>query len=303
MMRSRLISSAALGLVATIASAHAAAFDQRGTLVLEFDGDEEDSVLVRLLSLVSLSALVLTFIFVSPASAQPELGADGGSSSGLTYFDFFVVKGGVIAYFIILLSVAAMSLAVEHLFSIRRSTIVPAESVRQAQELIEAGKYLEAIQFTADEPSMVGYVLHAALREAPNGFGAMERALEEAIEERSAKLYRKIEYLNIIGAVSPMIGLFGTVVGMILLFSAIHAADSFPRAQVVADKVSIALVATFWGLAVAIPSLSIYAVFRNRIEVMTAECAVAADRILAVFKPAAQAAAAARAAAPVAAAK
>src|SRR3990172_5786412 len=147
-----------------------------------------------------------------------------------------------------------------------------------------AGKYLEAIQFTADEPSMVGYVLHAALREAPNGFGAMERALEEAIEERSAKLYRKIEYLNIIGAVSPMIGLFGTVVGMILLFSAIHAADSFPRAQVVADKVSIALVATFWGLAVAIPSLSIYAVFRNRIEVMTAECAMAADRLLAAFK-------------------
>jgi biopolymer transport protein ExbB len=128
----------------------------------------------------------------------------------------------------------------------------------------------------------------------------MERALEEAIEERSAKLYRKIEYLNIIGAISPMIGLFGTVVGMILLFAAIHSSDTFPRAQIVADKVSIALVATFWGLAVAIPSLSVYAVFRNRIEVITAECAVAADRILAVFKPAAQAAAAARAAAPVA---
>ena len=56
-------------------------------------------------------------------------------------------------------------------------------------------------------------------------------ALEEAIEERSAKHYRKIEYLNIIGAVSPMIGLFGTVVGMILLFAAIHASDTFPQAQ------------------------------------------------------------------------
>lgn len=241
---------------------------------------KEDSILVRLLFPAGLSALALTLVFVSPASAQPE----DALSSGLTYFDFFVVKGGVIAYFIIFLSVVAMSLSVEHLFSIRRSTIVPAEAVRQAQELIETGQYLEAIRFTANEPSMVGYVLHTALREAPNGLGAMERALEEAIEERSAKLYRKIEYLNIIGAVSPMIGLFGTVVGMILLFSAIHAADSFPRAQVVADKVSIALVATFWGLAVAIPSLSIYAVFRNRIEVMTAECAMAADRLLAAFK-------------------
>ncbi len=239
---------------------------------------------MRWLSLAVLSAVLLCFFLVASASAQTEIESEEALSSGLTYFDFFVVKGGVIAYFIILLSVVAMSLSVEHFFSIRRSTVVPAQAIEQAQELIDAGKYLEAIQFTAEEPSMVGYVLHAALREAPNGFGAMERALEEAIEERSSKLYRKIEYLNIIGAVSPMIGLFGTVVGMILLFSAIHAADSFPRAQVVADKVSIALVATFWGLAVAIPSLSIYSVFRNRIEVMTAECAVAADRLLAAFK-------------------
>jgi biopolymer transport protein ExbB len=239
---------------------------------------------VRWLFTAGIAALVLTLLFDSPASAQSEFDSEGALSGGLTYFDFFVVKGGVIAYFIILLSVVAMSLSVEHLFSIRRSTVVPTAAVQQAQALIDAGRYLEAIQYTAEEPSMVGYVLHAALREAPNGFSAMERALEEAIEERSAKLYRKIEYLNIIGAVSPMIGLFGTVVGMILLFSAIHAADSFPRAQVVADKVSIALVATFWGLAVAIPSLSIYSVFRNRIEVMTAECAVAADRLLAAFK-------------------
>ena len=131
---------------------------------------------------------------------------------------------------------------------------------------------------------MFGYVLAAALREAGNGLEQMERAMEEALDERSAKLYRKIEYLNIIGAVSPMMGLFGTVVGMILLFSAIHASNTFPSAQVVADRVAIALVATFWGLAVAIPSLSVYAVFRNRIDVLTSECAAGADRILAEFK-------------------
>jgi biopolymer transport protein ExbB len=177
-----------------------------------------------------------------------------------------------------------VALTIEHCLSIRRSTIVPPASVEQIKALVDEKKYAEAVRYTSQEPSMLGYVLHAAFLEASNGFAAMERALEEAIEERSAKMYRKIEYLNIIGAVSPMMGLFGTVVGMIFLFSAIHASDTFPRAQVVADNVAIALVATFWGLAVAIPSLSIYSVFRNRIEVMTAECALAADRILAVFK-------------------
>ena len=152
--------------------------------------------------------------------------------------------------------------------------------------LMDEREYEQALRFSAEEPSMLGYVVNTALLEAPNGFGAMERALEEALEERSAKLYRKTEYLNIIGAVSPMLGLFGTVVGMILLFSAIHAADSFPRAQVVADNVAVALIATFWGLAVAIPSLTIYSMFRNRIEVLTAECALAADRIVGSLKPA-----------------
>lgn len=256
---------------------------------------------MRLSSRTAALAMIVVLVATGPAWAQFDAGAELGEG-GVRYFDFFVVKGGWIAWVIVLLSVAALALVIEYITSIRRSTIVPLEAVQETQRLVDERRYAEAVEFTAQEPSMLGYALHAALREAPNGFGAMERALEEAIEERSAKLYRKIEYLNIIGAISPMIGLFGTVVGMILLFAAIHASDTFPRAQVVADKVSIALVATFWGLAVAIPSLSVYAVFRNRIEVMTAECAVAADRILAAFKPAAQAAASAARSAPAAAA-
>ena len=113
----------------------------------------------------------------------------------------------------------------------------------------------------------------------------MERALEESLDERSARLFRKIEYMNIIGNVAPMIGLLGTVTGMILLFAEIHAADAFPGARIVADRIAIALITTFWGLAIAIPALSIYAVFRNRIDVLTAECALAAEQVLAVFQP------------------
>lgn len=207
-------------------------------------------------------------------------------SSGLElkYFDFFVVKGGWIAYLIILLSVVALALTIEHTLTIRRATIVPPHAVQRIRELTAARNFVDVVRFTAEEPSLFGYVLAAGLREAGRGLEHMERAMEEALDERAAKLYRKIEYLNIIGAVSPMMGLFGTVVGMILLFSAIHASNTFPSAQVVADRVAIALVATFWGLAVAIPALSVYAVFRNRIDVLTSECAAAVDRILSEIK-------------------
>lgn len=231
-------------------------------------------------------AVLAVGVMALRAPGQSGFAADVPSSSvEVNYFDFFVRKGGSIAYAIIALSVVAVALTIEHCLSIRRATIVPVEAVRQIKLLIDEKKYLDAIRYTGEDPSMLGHVVHAGLLEASNGFAAMERAVEETLDERAARLFRKTEYLNIIGNVSPMIGLFGTVVGMILLFAEIHASDTFPGARIVSDRIAIALITTFWGLAVAIPSLSIYAVFRNRIDVLTAECALAAEHLLAVFKP------------------
>lgn len=245
----------------------------------------DNSLLLRLsrsiLLLVALGALALAI----PALAQTDGVQDAAGSAPVKYFDFFVVKGGPIAFGLIILSIVTIALTIEHCLSIRRATIVPAQVTRQAHALIEEKKYLEALQFTAEDPSMFGYVLNAALLEASNGFAAMERAVEETLEERSAKLFRKTEFLSIIGNVSPMIGLLGTVTGMIMLFAEIHAADTFPGARIVADRIAVALITTFWGLAVAIPALSIYAIFRNRIDVLTAECALATEHLISMFKP------------------
>ncbi len=241
--------------------------------------------MLRVLMLVGFLAVLVVAMFALPAAAQTESGDEAAAAESIRYFDFFVVKGGPIAFGLIVLSVVTIALTIEHCLSIRRATIVPPEAARHTKDLIDQKKYLEAIQFTAEDPSMLGYVLNAGLLEASNGYTAMERALEEMLDERSARLFRKTEYLSIIGNVSPMIGLLGTVMGMIMLFAEIHAADAFPGARIVADRIAVALVTTFWGLAVAIPALSIYAVFRNRIDVLTSECALAADHLLTVFKP------------------
>ena len=224
-------------------------------------------------------------VFALPVTVLASDGEEQATAAEVSFFDFFVVKGGPIAFGLIALSVVIIALTIEYGLSIRRATMVPPGAVQQTKELIEDRKYLDAIKFTAEEQSMLGCVLNAGLTEAPNGFAAMERALEESLDERSARLFRKIEYMNIIGNVAPMIGLLGTVTGMILLFAEIHAADAFPGARIVADLIAIALITTFWGLAIAIPALSIYAVFRNRIDVLSAECALAAEQVLAVFKP------------------
>ena len=243
-------------------------------------------MLLRVVCLTCFLILIGCMIFVVPAWAQSQGEAAAEAvAPDIRYFDFFVVKGGTIAFILIVLSVVTIALTIEHALSIRRATIVPGEAARHAQELIEKKEYLAAIKFTADDPSMLGYVVNAGLLEASNGFAAMDRALEETLEERSARLFRKTEYLHIIGNVSPMIGLLGTVKGMIMLFAQIHADDAFPAASVVADRIAVALITTFWGLAVAIPALSIFAIFRNRIDVLTSECALAAEHLLSVFKP------------------
>ncbi len=247
--------------------------------------------MLRIAYLAVVAASVFVMIMALPAAAQTGGAEAAEVTTGVNYFDFFVVKGGYIAFGLIALSVVTMALTIEHAVSIRRGTIVPPEAHTHVKELIDKRKYLDAIQFSGEEPTMLGYVVHAGLLEAPNGFAAMERAIEETLDERSARLFRKIEYLNIIGNVAPMIGLLGTVTGMILLFAEIHAADAFPGARIVADKIAVALITTFWGLAVAIPSLSIYGVFRNRIDVLSAECALTVEQLLNVFKPGAQQAA------------
>ncbi len=241
--------------------------------------------MVRVMSLTGFLVVVLFLAGALPATAQTAAQSDAAVSADVKYFDFFVVKGGPIAFGLIALSIVMVSLTVEHCLSIRRATIVPSEVAEQAKTLIDDKKYVAAIKFTAEDPSMLGNVLNAGLLEASKGYVAMEHALEDTLDERSARLLRKTQFLNIIGNVSPMIGLLGTVTGMILLFAEIHAADAFPGARIVADRIAVALITTFWGLAVAIPALSIYAIFRNRIDVLTAECALTAESILSVFKP------------------
>lgn len=235
------------------------------------------------LVLVFLVVVAGTVLFGPQAFGQEEAVGMGGATR---VFDHFVGDGGPITWFILIpLSVATIALTVEHCLSIRRPTVIPDSSVERFAGLLEQKQYAEALEFAAEDNSMLSHVIHGGLSEASNGFTAMERAMEESMDERAAHLLRKIEYLNVIGNVSPMIGLFGTVFGMIKLFASIGDFGGNLDAGQIADDISIALVTTFWGLLVAIPALSIFALFRNRIDVLTAECALVAERLLSVFKP------------------
>lgn len=233
------------------------------------------------------------------ALAQPELPTIADEEAGASWFDHFVKAGGPITWFILIpMSVAMVALATEQFVSIRRKKLLPPATQEKLKELFAERRYPEAQTLAENEPSMLGAVVGAALREAAGGPPAIERAVQERIESRTTRLFRKIEYLNVIGNVSPMVGLFGTVYGMIQAFERLRTTQGVPDASKLAGGISVALVTTFWGLLIAIPALSVYAISRNRIDGASAECALWVDELFTGFSPVSGPAAAAKPAPP-----
>jgi biopolymer transport protein ExbB len=125
----------------------------------------------------------------------------------------------------------------------------------------------------------LAYVLLQGFGESHSGWPAIEKALEDALADQAARLLRKIEYLSVIGNIAPMIGLLGTVTGMIFAFQKVATTQGAAGAGELAEGIYQALVTTVGGLLVAIPSLAAFAVLRNRVDQLVAEAAGVVHRV------------------------
>lgn len=207
----------------------------------------------------------------NPAPTPTESPADESPKG----FMQIVFSGGWAGFLIILLllglSLTAAYLVFEQLMTLRRSDIIPAGLGERFRELLAAGKVAEAEALCREQPSLLSFVLLNGLSEIEGGWTAVEKALEDATAEQSARLYRKIEYLSVIGNIAPMVGLLGTVIGMIFAFHQVAISRGSAGAGDLAEGIYQALVTTVGGLIVAIPSLGAFAVFRNRVDQLVVE--------------------------------
>lgn len=233
------------------------------------------------------AALVFSFLLIAPQTlAQDGATAEGG---GTSFFKAFFLSddylGLAVIWLLIIASFVCMSLTLLFTTRYRRKSIMPDETREDIENLLAEKKYKDAIAYAADDESFLGKITSAALSEAANGYGAMERALEEKGDAETTKILRPIEILNVMGNIAPMMGLFGTVYGMIVAFQSLVDAGGSPDPVDLAAGISTALVTTFWGLIVAIPALAAYAVVRNKIDALTTESLLVAEEIIKPFKP------------------
>jgi len=218
----------------------------------------------------------------SPDAAQEDATGQDDKSSGTLWE--ILTAGGVVGMFIMLLSVAAVALVIEHILTIRESVLMPPGMAEEAGGLLVAGKLTPAVQRCRREPSFLSFVLEAGMGEVDGGWPAVEKAMEYATADQSARLFRKIEYLSVIGNIAPMLGLLGTVIGMIFAFREVANTQGAARAADLAEGIYLALVTTVEGLIVAIPSLAAFAVFRNRLDQLVAETSYVAQHVFAPLK-------------------
>lgn len=214
--------------------------------------------------------------------------ADGVSAAQSSSLMDIIFSGGIVGVLIILvllgLSIAAVYLVFDQVMTLRRREIVPDGLHDAVRQSLLRGNAVEADAACRRQPSVLSYTLVSGLSELDLGWSEVEKAVEDALAEQSARLMRRIEYLSLIGNIAPMVGLLGTVTGMIIAFQQVATSAGAAGAGDLAEGIYQALVTTVGGLIVAIPSLGAFAIFRNRVDSLIAEVAQQAGHALSPIK-------------------
>jgi biopolymer transport protein ExbB len=241
--------------------------------------------------------MVVVFLAVMTAGTALALAADAAAVEKVSFFQILIHGAQWPGIFIALMSLASVTIIAEHFWTIRRATMFPDKELEMTRRLMEDRKFKECIEYLSNGKSMFSDVLTAGLRHGRHGFDAMRTAAEERAGAWGSRLFRRVEYLNIIGNLSPLLGLLGTVLGMIEAFGAMQEAHGAYKPENLAGGISLALVNTFLGLAVAIISLGFFGLCRNRVDAMTIAAYAAVVDLLEYFRPGAGAGAASTASA------
>jgi biopolymer transport protein ExbB len=191
------------------------------------------------------------------------------------------------AFLILFGSLAAIALIIDHFVTIRRTTIAPPIQVKKARQLIEQRKFRACLDALRKHPTFFGATLSAAIHHARHGFDAMQTAANEKSNELAGRMFRKVEYLNILGNLGPLMGLLGTVYGMIKAFAALSQGGGEAGADAggLANGISLALVNTLLGLLLAIVGLGFFGWCRNRVDNLTIQATVQVLDLLEYFRP------------------
>jgi len=200
--------------------------------------------------------------------------ASGEDTPSIDLFDLFR-KGGWLMVPIVVMSLIAVAIAIERALALRRVKVLPQEMIGALGELggTQGGfDPRKAYRICQQFPSSAANVIRTMLLKVGRPHSEVEHAVAEASEREAARLYGNVRWLSLAAAVTPLMGLLGTVWGMIeAFFKTTHMVAGQNKADFLAGGIYVALVTTFAGLAVAIPAAIVAHYFEGRIQAMFRE--------------------------------
>jgi biopolymer transport protein ExbB len=155
--------------------------------------------------------------------------------------------------------------------------------VLQCESLLEQRDFKGIYNLVKEDDSFFSRLLSTGISELPNGLAEARDAMDRVGEAITAEMEKKISMLAVLGTLGPMIGLLGTLKGMIAAFGEIARSDQQIKASAVANAISEALLITFEGVALSVPAIYFFALFRNRVIFIASSVMLTGDQFLRHF--------------------
>ncbi len=222
------------------------------------------------------------------AWAQEEAAKEGGEHVEKSRVWWVIESSGFIGLVILLLSIYFVSTVCRLFIELRPIVAAPPEIVDEVEDMLQKRQFKEVYGVVKDDPSFYSKVLSTGIAELPNGLSEARDAMERVSESLAVEMEKKISMLAVLGTLGPMIGLLGTLKGMIASFSVIALSDTQLKASQVAGGISEALILTFEGVALSVPAIYFFAIFRNRVSMIAVTTTLQADEFLRHFAHAAR---------------
>ncbi len=244
-------------------------------------------ILNRFLIILSLAAITIGAVVVQSTHAQENKAARAENAPqapdnllAATYEGL----GPMYTVIFLLMSFWLVSILVMNILSIRRENICPTELIENVEKSLSENNTQGAVEMIQSDESLLAQIVSAGLGKLEKGHDHALEAMQKTGEEEVMKIEHRLGMMALIGNTAPMVGLLGTVQGMVATFSEIAKRTTTPPPNVLAKGISMALYTTLVGLILAIPAIMLYNMIRNRFQRLVMQAGNASEELLEKFE-------------------
>ena len=193
---------------------------------------------------------------------------------------WLIETSGLIGAIILVISIFFVHRVVTLFLEFRPEIVAPPDLLEQIEGLLTKRDYNGVYQAAKKSESALGQLLIAGMTAMSSGLGEAREAMDRTGEAITVHMEKRISLLAVIGSLGPMIGLLGTLKGMIAAFSVIATSGTQLKANQVAGAISEALVLTFEGVAISVPAIFLFALFKDRVSTLTVDVQNLSDELI-----------------------